>query len=194
MYISLVASTFSSISIFFSPYILYIYIYTYVHIKFIKNILLGKGMVVKIIFQCTSFHNVKVVSNKIHVQIYHIIIKVTFIYLVSFFTYNRFIYNFCFGNFQHRKQQDKCTCFIFLFFIFKDPFCHYTHVYDCTKCKDMNNLHHILHILFFFIRPFTLSHTCTPPYIINLSSVHLLSHEGMIKKRNEIMYTDAMKK
>lgn len=67
MYISLVASTFSSISIFFSPYILYIYIYTYVHIKFIKNILLGKGMVVKIIFQCTSFHNVKVVSNKIHV-------------------------------------------------------------------------------------------------------------------------------
>lgn len=47
----------------------------------------------------------------------------------------------------------------------------------------MNNLHHILHILFFFIRPFTLSHTCTPPYIINLLSVHLLSHEGMIKKK-----------
>lgn len=29
----------------------------------------------------------------------------------------------------------------------------------------MNNLHHILNILFFFIRLFTISHTCTPPYI-----------------------------
>lgn len=55
--------------------------------------------------------------------------------------------------------------FRLLFFIFKDPICHYTHVYDCTKCKDMNNLHHILNILFFFIRLFTISHTCTPPYI-----------------------------
>lgn len=34
-----------------------------------------------------------------------------------------------------------------------------------VKCKDMNNLHHILNILFFFIRLFTISHTCTPPYI-----------------------------
>lgn len=58
MYINLVASTFSSISIFSHLiYIIYIYIYLCSY-KVHKIILLGKGMVVKIIFQCTSFHNV----------------------------------------------------------------------------------------------------------------------------------------
>lgn len=60
-----------------------------------------------------------------------------------------------------------------------------------VKCKDMNNLRHILNILFFFhssVYNITHMHTFN---ILNLLSVHLLSHESLIKKkRNEIIYTD----
>lgn len=56
-----------------------------------------------------------------------------------------------------------------------------------VKCKDMNNLHHILNILFF-----SFDHTHAHHHILNLLSVHLLSDESLIKekKRNEIIYTD----
>lgn len=60
-----------------------------------------------------------------------------------------------------------------------------------VKCKDMNNLHHILNILFFFSFVCLQYHTHAHLHILNLSSVHLLSHESLIKKkRNEIIYTD----
>lgn len=58
-----------------------------------------------------------------------------------------------------------------------------------VKCKDMNNLHHILNILFFSFVCLQY-HTHAHLHIIILSSVHLLSHESLIKKKNEIIYTD----
>lgn len=63
-----------------------------------------------------------------------------------------------------------------------------------VKCKDMNNLHHILNILFFSFVCLQY-HTHAHHHILNLSSVHLLSHESLIKKkkRNELYTLTTMK-
>lgn len=106
---------------------------------FIKYFLLEKGimMVATIMFQCTSFRSEKVVSNQILVHVYRYIMSSlkSCIYKFIFVLHLLQVHLHFSLEILAQKIARQMYLFRLLFFIFKDPICHYTHVYDCTKCK-----------------------------------------------------------
>lgn len=90
-----------------------------------------------------------------------------YINLFSFFICYKFIYIF-FGNFstENSKTNVLVSSFIFHFLKIQSVIIHMYMTVQNVKCKDMNNLHHILNILFVFHSSvYNFTHMHAPPYI-----------------------------